>query len=378
MLGSPGRRAGSCKPPTIRMTIRPRTLLVLLVAAAALAVAACGGGSKSASSSTDVDQLLKDTFSGGDRAIKSGKISLSLHIQTQGGTNAQPIDVSISGPFESQGSAKLPKLALKAKLAASGASYEAGITSTGDKGFVNFSGSDYVVSDAVFAQLKQGYEKAQSEAAKKKGTSFGTLGIDPRRWLKNPRNAGETKVGGDDAIRITGDVDVPKLLDDVNTAIERTRSLGIQGTGSLPQKLTPQQRQQATDAIKKLAVEIDTGKDDRILRRMVVDLDVTAPKGTTTGAQSATIKLDLQFTDVNQSQDISAPANPKPLDQLLGQLGSLGLGGSTGSGSGSSGSSGSGSGGASSANLEKYSKCIQDAGNDSAKASKCADLLTAP
>jgi hypothetical protein len=364
------------------MTIRPRTLLVLLVAAAALAATACGGGGKSASSSTDVNALLKDTFSGGDKAIKSGKIALSLHVQTQGGTNSRPIDISISGPFESQGSGKLPKLALKAKLSAAGASYDAGITSTGDKGFVNFGGSDYVVSDAVFAQLKQGYEKAQSDAAKNKGTSFGTLGIDPRRWLKNPRNAGETKVGNDDAIRITGEVDVPKLLDDVNTAIERTRSLGIQGTGSLPQKLTPKQRQQATDAIKKLAVEIDTGKDDRILRRMVVDLDVAAPAGTTTaGAQSATIKLDLQFTDVNQSQDISTPANPKPLDQLLGQLGSLGLGaGASGSGSsGASGSSGtSGSGAASSANLEKYSKCIQDAGNDSAKASKCADLLTAP
>jgi hypothetical protein len=369
------------------MTIRTRTLFAsasrralvtasLVAAAAALLIAGCGGGAKPASTSTDVNQLLKDTFSGGDRAIRSGKLSLALHIETQGGANAQPIDVSLSGPFESQGTGKLPKLALKAHLEGAGQNLDAGITSTGDKAFVAFGGSDYVVSDPVFAQLKQGYEKAQAEAAKRKGTSLGALGIDPRRWLKNPRNAGEVKVGGDDAIKITGEVDVPKLLDDVNTAIERTRAIGLQGGGALPQKLTPQQRQQAADAVKSLAVEIDTGKDDRILRRIVVDLSVTAPKATAGGAQSATIKLDLQFTEVNKSQDISAPSNAKPLDELLGQLGGLSaaLGGTTGSGS-----SGSGSGsGAGSANLEKYSKCIQDAGNDAAKAGKCADLLTAP
>jgi hypothetical protein len=356
------------------MTIRTRTLLSLLVAAAALVAAACGASTKSASSSTDVNELLKDTFSG-KQAIKSGKLSLSLRLETQGATASKPIAVTISGPFESQGSGKLPKLALTAKLDAAGSSYDAGLISTGDKGYVGFAGGNYVVSDAVFAQLKQGYEKAQAEAAKRKGTSLGALGIDPRRWLKNPRNGGEVKVGGDDAIKIVGDVDVSKLLDDVNTAIERTRALGIQGTGSLPQKLTPKQRQQATDAIKHLAVEVDTGKDDRILRRIVVDLAVTAPKGTTSTTQNATIKLDLQFTDVNKPQDISAPSNAKPLDQLLSQLGSLGLGtGSSGSGSGSS----SGSGAASSANLQKYSTCIQKAGNDGTKARKCADLLTAP
>jgi hypothetical protein len=369
------------------MTIRTRTFFAsasrralvtasLMIAGAALLVAGCGGGGESASTSTDVDELLADTFSGGDKAIKSGNLALSLRVETQGGTNTQPIVVQLSGPFEDQGQGKLPKLALEAKLEGAGQNLDAGITSTGDKGFVTFAGTDYVVSDPVFAELKQGFEKAQAEAGKQKGASLATLGVDPRRWLRNPRNAGEVKVGDDDAIKITGEVDVPKLLDDVNTAIERTRALGIQGTGSLPEKLTPKQRQEAIDAVKSLAVEIYTGKDDRILRRMVVDLAVNPPEGTAGGTQSATVKLDLQFTDVNEPQDISAPADAKPLDELLGQLGGLGaLGGAAGSGSSGSGA---GSGAATSENLEKYSKCIQDAGNDASKASKCADILTAP
>jgi hypothetical protein len=86
------------------------------------------------------------------------------------------------------------------------------------------------------------------------------------------------------------------------------------------------------------------------------------------------VRLDVQLTDVNEGQDISAPSNAKPFNQLLSKLGGLGLGtGATGSGSGSSGT---GSSGASAGNLQKYSQCIQKAGNDATKARKCANLLT--
>ena len=338
--------------------LRPRIAFVLLLFAVAL-VAGCGGGDKGASSSTDVDTLLKDTFSG-DHQIKSGKIDLSLRIDAQGGQG--PISVSLTGPFESQGKGKLPKLDIDARVEGAGQNIQAGVISTGDKGFVSFKGTDYAVTDSIFQEFKKGYEQAQAQADKQQGQSLATLGIDPRRWLKNPRNEGEVSVGGDEAIKITGDVDVGKLLDDVNTALERARSLGVQGSANLPEKLTPEQRKQAAEAIKGLSVEIDTGKADRILRRLLVNLDVAE------AGKTANVKLDLQFTDVNQGQDISAPSNAKPFDQLLSQLGGLGLG-SASSGSGSSG-------GASSANLEKYSKCIEDAGSDASKAQKCADLLT--
>jgi hypothetical protein len=354
------------------MTLRPRTAVVLLLAALSLALVACGGGEKQASSSTDVGQLLNDTFSS-ERTIKSGKLSLSLQAEATGGSAAAqgPISVTLSGPFESQGKDELPKLDLEAKVHGAGPDTQAGVTSTGDKGFVSFNGTDYAVTDAIFAEFKKGFERAQAEADKQQGQSLATLGIDPRRWLTEPRNAGEVKVGDDDAIRITGQVDVPKLLDDLNGALQKARSLGVQGSESLPEKLTDAQKQQAADAVERLDVEIATGKEDRILRRMVIDLAVKAPAGTaSSSAQSGTLKLTLEFTDVNESQDISAPANAKPLDQLLGQLGGIpGMGGSQGSGSGSSGDAGA-------ANLEKYAQCIEQAGNDAAKARDCADLLT--
>ena len=165
------------------------------------------------------------------------------------------------------------------------------MTSTGDKAFVNFQGTDYAVSDQVFQQFKAGYEQAQKQSADKGNQqSLATLGIDPRRWLTDAKNAGEAKVGDTDTIKITGGVDVNKLLDDVNTALEKARSLGVQGSDSLPEKLTDEQKQQAADAIKDLSVEIYTGKDDTTLRRMLVNMGVEAPDsggGATSGTLDA-------------------------------------------------------------------------------------------
>jgi hypothetical protein len=351
---------------------RLRTYLLPLIALLALVVGGCGGGDKSASvdSSTSVDQLLKQTFSG-QHKVDSGRLDLTLAIDVKGSSSSQlqgPISLKLSGPFQTQGKGKLPKFDIDAAFEGGGQNLKAGVTSTGDKAFVSFKGTEYAVTDQIFQQFKAGYEQAQKQASNKSGQqSLATLGIDPRRWLTNAKNAGETKVGDTDTIKITGGVDVGKLLDDVNTALAKAQSLGVQGTQNLPQKLTDAQKKQAADAIKNLAVEIYTGKDDSTLRRMLVKMDVAS------GADTGSLSLDFNLLDLNQSQDIKEPAGAKPFNDLLGTLGGLGLGGAGATG-GSSGSSGSG--GASAKQLKKYSDCVRAAGSDTAKAQKCADILS--
>ena len=359
------------------MTRSLQAILLALLAALALGVAACGGGD-AASEDTDVDTLLADTFKG-NKDVKSGKLDLKLNVDAKGTDGVEgPITLSVAGPFQSEGAKKLPKFKIDFVFEGAGQSIRAGLTSTGTKGFVNFQGTDYAVSDQVFQQFKAGYEQAQQEG-NKQNQSLSSLGLDPRQWLTNPKNEGDAKVGDDDTIKITGGVDVDKLLDDVNQALKKTRELGVQGTDQLPTQLTAKQKQQVVDAVKNPRVEIYTGKEDKILRRMVVALGIVAPKGSGSSG-SADFKLDLAISDLNEDQEISEPSSAKPFDQLLSQLGGLGLGGLGGAGgSGSSGGgSSSGSGRANNENLEKYSKCVADAGNDVAKARKCADLLTNP
>jgi hypothetical protein len=347
--------------------LRPLALLSLL-AAVALIVASCGSGGsdgKQASSSTDVNDLLTQTFTGAKK-VKSGKIDISIKLDAKGSNTglSGPVSAKLSGPFQSDDSGKLPKFKFDLAFEGAGQSITAGATSTGEKGYLSFQGTNYVVSDQVLKQFKAGYEEARKKGASgKQPQSFASLGMDPRKWLTNPKNEGDARVGDDDAIKITGGVDVAKLLDDVNNAMSKAAALGLQNA-QVPQKLTAAQQRQVEEAVKDPKVEIYTGKDDKILRRMVVSFGIDDKPSKTT----ATVALDISITDVNEDQTIPEPSNAKPFDQLLSQLGGLGLGGTTGSGASSKGSS--------SKNLDKYAKCITDAGSDVDKARKCAALLT--
>ena len=361
-----------------------RTLLCLMALMALTGLAACGGDE--ASESTDVDKLLEDTFSG-EKKIESGKFELALKADVKGGGGGfqGPINVKLGGPFESQGKTTMPKFDVDASFEGAGQSLKAGVMTTGDKAFVNFNGTDYAVSDEVFKQFKTSYEEA-AKKGDKENQSLQSLGLNPRNWLTNAKNAGEEKVGDTDTIKITGDVDVGKLVDDINVALQKAGSLGIQGQAQLPTKLTDEQKEQIKKAVKDLKVEIFTGKEDTILRRMHVSFAVSDPTGQEQG--NATIDFDVRLLDLNEGQEFSEPENPKPFEELAQSLGQLGLGGlgglggggggSGGGGSSGSGGSGSGGGSGSAAQLEEYTKCVEDAGNDLEKAQKCAEILSAP
>ena len=350
-----------------------RTLAFLLVAL--LAVAGCGGDS--ADSSTDVDQLLEETFASG-KSIESGRLDISLGLESEGG---QPVTLEVSGPFQSQGPDRLPQLDLDAAFAGGGQSIEAGLTATEDQAFVSYGADTYEIAGPVFQQFKAGYEEAAKQSSGQQDQSLATLGIDPRRWLTNARNEGEAKVGDTDTIKITGDVDVTKLLEDVDGALERVRALGVQGADQIPERLTDEEKRQTADAIERLDVEIYTGADDRIMRRLVIALGLQAPEGTQAGAQTVDIRFDLQLLEVNEDQEIEAPENAKPFEDLLAQLEGLGLSldnlGALGGGAGGAGG-GAGGAGPSQETLERYSQCIQDAAGNNDEVRKCADLLTAP
>ena len=330
-------------------------------------VAGCGG-EESADSSTDVDQLLDDTFSGG-KQIDSGRLSLALDLESDGGQG--PVTAKISGPFQSEGEGRLPQVDLEGSFEGGGQSLSGGITATADAAYVSFGGETYEVAGPVFEQLKAGYEQSAKEASGKQDRSLASLGIDPRRWLTNASNEGEATVGDTETIKITGDDDVPKLLDDVNGALEKVRALGVQGADQIPDKLTEAEKQKTAEAIEQLSVEIHTGAEDRILRRIVVDLGLRLPEGSTAtgGAQSADIRFDFQLLDVNEEQDIEAPENAKPFAELLKQFEGLGLGQLGGLG---------GAGGGKQPDVDEYSACVQENLGDNDAVRKCADLLKTP
>ncbi len=355
-----------------------RLLAPFALLLAAIALVACGGDDKSSTGGTAVksdnaEDILAQTFSGANgKKVKSGKIDLTATINASGaGTNLNgPIDIKLSGPFQSLGKGKVPKFDMALEFTGAGQNIKAGAVSTGDKGFINFNGQAYAVDDATFKQFADGYIQAQKNP-QSSPTNLKSLGLNPQNWLKDAKVDGDSNVGGTDTVKVTGTVDVPKLLTDVNTFLSKAGSLGIPNAGTLPSKLTDAQVKQVEDAVKTSSVEIETGKDDSILRRMAFKLSVVDPQGS---GSKADIDFDISLTDIGEDQSVQAPSNTKPLNDLLGSLGGLGgLGALGGSSSGSSGSSGSGT---SSANADKYTQCVKDAGSDTSKLQDCSKFLT--
>jgi hypothetical protein len=350
------------------MTSRP---LLLLTLSAAL-LAGCGSAAgEPASSGTDVNTLLSDTFRNVAK-IKSANITAKLALDGQG----QSAGATLSGPFESQGAGKLPKFQIDATFNSGAQSFTAGVTWTGDKGFVNVQGTQYELSSMVAKQLQAGYEQAAKQGkGNAGGSSAALLGIDFSKWLRNGRNAGDAQVGSTETIKVTGEADVAQVIDDLQRVAEKARALNLPGTTQVPDKLTPEQRRQIVAAVKKLAIEIYTGKQDRILRRIVVDADLQDPAS----KAASHVSFDLTLDKVGDSQTIESPKGAKPFSELMKVAGQLkGLGSLSGLAGGATGGGASGSGSSaapSSDTITKYAKCVEKAQGDGAKAQKCAGLL---
>ncbi len=336
-----------------------RLLLICCLALPGVALAACGGQGE------DVDTLLEETFSG-DKQVNSGKLALKARIEARGSERLRgPVALELRGPFQKSGDDEVPEFDLDASLSGSGLTFQVGASAVGDRGYVLFQDENYVLSPELFAQFKSGFAdaRAQKEGEKADSADLATLGIDPRKWLRNARNAGEAKVGDEDTIRITGDVDVPKLLDD----IARARQTGAGDPAAGGQALSDQQRGRIEQAVKAMRVEIFTGADDKTLRRIIVDADVVAPEGED-GFDSADVRLDYSISELNEDQEIAAPRDPKPFDELARQLQGLNLGGSAGS-SEPAGTQ------ADRRKLRRYTRCVERAGRDEAAVRKCAERL---
>jgi hypothetical protein len=372
--------------------IRPRSLLLVLVAlcACALGLAACGGDD---SDSSDAAAILDETFGEG-KDVKSGRLDLSFRLNAKGLQNVNgPIGLRLSGPFQSAGKAQLPRFDFQVALDASGQSLTAGAVSTGGKGFVKFQDQAYVLSDELYEQFKKGYaEQAKcAEDRGEEGVSFRSLGIDPARWLENPETAGTEDVGGTSTTHITAGIDVPVLLEDVNRILGRTDSqqsdpcADEQPQEGQPERegsrqLSEQDREQIANAVKDARVDVWTGEEDRILRRINITLRFEVPedqRDRAGGLQSGDLRFDMTIGALNEDQEIAEPKDAKPLEELLAQFGGQvpGLGGGSGSGSGGGGTGGSGSTGGTGAQGSEYQQCVQEAGADVVKLQQCSELI---
>jgi hypothetical protein len=330
-------------------------------------VAGCGGGSSS--NSEDPQKVLDETFNNPTK-ITSGNLDITLDGSAQGQQSGN-FNASISGPFQSEANdpTAFPQFDLTANVSGSAGgpsiSFDGSLVATKDNAYVEYQNQAYEVGSDLFKQFTSSYAQAAQQSQAQKGQSvFDRFGIDPSTWLTNVTNEGTTDVEGTDTIQIHGDADITKIVSDLQKVSQQT--------GGATQQVTPQQLDQLKSAVKEASIDVYSGTDDHLLRKLALSLQIAPPAGTGASVSSVNLNLSVALSDVNQPQTITAPSNPKPISDLLNQLGISGLpgvGGSTGGFSVPGG--GSSSGGANSA----YLKCVQNAGTNQSKISACATKL---
>lgn len=361
-------------------------LLPLLAVCAVLA--GCGGGG----SSSNAAGLLRQTFSGSHK-VDSGNLQVALTITPSGSkTFTGPVSLTFGGPFQSEGSGKLPASNFTVSLSALGSSTSIGIISTGHSGYVNFEGSSYQLPQASFQRLEASFSQLTASPGSGHSSVLGKLGIQPLHWLSNPHVIGSQSVGGVSTTHISAGVNVSALLGDLSTFLQKASSLGVSSSTGFSSGLPATLVSKIAGEIQNPTFDVWTGNSDKTLRKLQIHLTLPVTGQISTllgGLRSAGVSLSMSYGSLNQPQTISAPTNIAPYSEfqsklqtfisgirgeLTNVLGGLGSGGNSLGSTGTTGSTGSSSSGTS-GNYGAYSRCIQAANGSVSKMQKCAPLL---
>jgi hypothetical protein len=346
-----------------------RALAALILALGlALGLLACGGDD---GGDEDPQQLLSETFS---TPIQSGTFDLDFRIEASGGEEEGDFEAKLGGPFQGRGEA-FPEfdldVSVKAESGSQSISGTGGVTSTSDKAFINFQGTDYAVDQEIFDQYVSTFTSLQDRGDTGEQGLLETLGINPSAWLTDLENDGTEEIQGAEAIHISGKADIPKFIEDLQALAK--------SAGSAAGEVKPEELDQLDETIESADFDVFTGADDKILRRLEGSLELVPSEDAPGGFDSLSVDFQLNLGAVNEPQTIETPSASQPFSALLqrlnidpGRIGESLRGGLQGAGAlpETGGSTTAPSGDA----VQAYQSCLSEA-QGQAELQECAELL---
>jgi hypothetical protein len=179
--------------------------------------------------------------------------------------------------------------------------------STGTKAYAEVNGKAYELPSSATHALRQ------AAGGSGGSSTFGELRID--NWVKDSSVTDGGQVGGARTDRVSGDLDVVAAA---NGLLDLVRQLGRAAPA-----IEGDQAKQLENAVKASSFELWSGRDDHLLRRLLLhaDLGLDVPEslrralGDVVGAK---IDFELAVSNPNKPVSVAPPTNPLPSSQLPG------------------------------------------------------------
>lgn len=274
------------------------------VTAAAFALtlgAACGGGSAS-----EAEKVTEATASKlGD--IRSGVLQFRLVAGAAGSDAPTDVGFELAGPFALPEPGALPVTRIDYTQIAGETRTTTQLISTGSRAFVVIDGTAYQLPFEQTESLRAPTDTPENDG-------FGGLRID--EWIEDPELSPGEPVADTPTDRITGDVDVVRTLNDLFAFGRRVGAAEL----ALPE-ITGDDAEQLRDVTESATVELLTGTEDRLLRRLSVDIRLAAQVPPNVRAAlgpvaAARIQLFLAVEQPNTPVTVGAPEGALPSSAL--------------------------------------------------------------
>jgi hypothetical protein len=262
---------------------------------AVLALAGCGGGGED----TATDILSETANNLGE--IRSGDLSLELLFSGKQGAQQ---GFRLEGPFSLEGE-RLPVAQLDYTQIAGDQQADLTFISTGSQAFVEVSGTAYELPPELVAEIAGATGELETDGLGER--------IELGNWIENPKRAEGGMVGGAETDRIAADLNVVNV---VNGLLEIASAFS--GTES-PPKLEGQAAEQLRNAVDAARIEVYTGKEDRLLRTLLVSIEFS-PAAPAEVKSILGVAVDFEFavSDPNKDVSVSAPEDVRPYTDLVG------------------------------------------------------------